>query len=83
MRSLKVSYGSLCLGTKNPINSKHRQRKSGINESLLNFPDCRFSVSKSQEALVVEASFKYEIACETWRLKIVPITDRTLHLVRG
>jgi hypothetical protein len=80
MRSLKVSYRGLRLGTKNPINSEHRQRKAGINKSLLNFLDRRSSASKLQKALVVEASLKYNISCETWRLKVVPITNCALEV---
>jgi len=65
MCSLEVSNCGLGLGLKNTVNSEHRQRKAGINESLLNFLDCQSSASKLQEALVVEAGLKHKLTRKT------------------
>jgi hypothetical protein len=78
MRSLVVSHRGLGLGFKDAINSKHRQRKAGVNESPLDLLHRRPSTSESQEALIIEAGLKHRVVSEARRLKVVTVTNCAL-----
>jgi hypothetical protein len=82
VRSLKVSHRALGLGFKDPVDPEQRQRKTSVNERLLDLFHCGTSAAKAQEAPVVEAILQHRIAGEARRLKIVPVPNHPLELGR-
>ena len=78
MGALVVSHRAFGIELKDAIDAKHRQRKAGINEGLLDLLDCRPATSKSQEALVVETSLQHRVTGEARRLKVVTVADCAL-----
>jgi len=80
MCALVTSKRGLGLRFKNSIGAEPGQWKSSIDECLLDFHYGRPSASESQELLIIEASLKYRVAGESWRLKVVTVTDSALDL---
>jgi hypothetical protein len=64
--------------SENAVNAEFGQRKTGINQSLLNLFDSRPATTESQKALIIKAGLQYGVAGKPRRLKIVAIADGTL-----